>query len=522
MELIVPEQNFIRENIRGYVDEFFQTHELFPPVAYDRLLDISFTILVSQQWDEKYLAYTMVCCGNAIWRKVIGTIPYNRRVLILPQCLRNSRLCMADHDEFGLFCHDCGNCTIPEIINEAELLGYIVLVTEGTTITSKLIESGTIDGVIGIGCMESLQKIFVSINKYTIPGIGIPLLTCGCNDTIADLDWIRREMHYIFKDPSIRLLNLKEMKNKTTALFNETKVSRLMGTQKNHVQKIAREYILSGGQRIRPLLTVLTYESIQPHPDPDISDLLALCVECFHKASLIHDDIEDNDQVRNGKETLHTRYDIPIAINTGDYLIGEGYRLIAESGLSPDTIRESVKIISRGHKNLTIGQGNELIAVKNKEILSLSEILDVFVNKTAAAFNVSLLLGAIVGGANEELLNSLDKFSIAVGIAYQLNDDLTDFGGNNGDIANRKLSVLLSMLADKLPQEEKCKLQKACELNDNSTVLEYIERYRIKKETEDLMMTYIQKATSSLESIPNPGLKIALHEVLGKMFKLVY
>src|SRR5665648_1004063 len=114
--------------------------------------------------------------------------------------------------------------------------------------------------------------------------------------------------------------------------------------------------------------------------------MLALSVECFHKASLIHDDIEDNDDVRYGKETIHARYGIPVAINTGDYLIGEGYRLISESTLPPAMIREGIKIVSRGHRSLTIGQGSELISIHSKEILSLNEMLDLFDNKTAAAF----------------------------------------------------------------------------------------------------------------------------------------
>ena len=517
--LDVPAVKEQRAHIRATVESYFLKNKVMPPVSHDELFRYATLLMNAEKWEERYRAFVMVCCGNAIWRTVVGAIPFNRRIFLLPQCLRNTALCQAQQDELGLLCSECGNCSISGFLREAENLGYVALVTEGTTITTRLIESGKVDAVVGVGCMEVLQKMFASVSKYSIPGIGIPLTTCGCADTTADADWIKQEIYNFREDPSIRLLNLNYLRNKSSSIFGEEQLIRMIGVPKSKTEKIAFESILSGGQRLRPFLTVLAYEAFVKEPDPAVLNMLALSVECFHKASLIHDDIEDNDDTRYGTETLHTNHGIPVAINVGDFLIGEGYRLISESPLSPELIREGIKIVARGHRSLTIGQGTELISIHSKEILSLDEMLELFGNKTSAAFKVSLLLGATVGGANQETIEVLDRFSYFIGIAYQIMDDLSDYQGDKGDIAIRKFSILLSVLKEKFPQNEIEKLLNAYKEDNYDVLYQLIDDYQIQDVTRDLLVHTINDAKSCLLNVSNVGLKLALYEILGKIFK---
>lgn len=517
--LDVPVEKAKRARIRATIESYFLENKVMPPVSYDALVGYAQSLIKTEKWEERYRAFIMVCCGNAIWRPVVGATPFNRRIFLLPQCLRNVTYCKAQQDELGLLCSECGSCSISGFLREAENLGYVALVTEGTTITTRLIESGKVDAVIGVGCMEVLQKMFASVSKYSIPSIGIPLITCGCVDTTADSDWIKQEIYNFAENPSIRLLNLNYLRNKTSSIFGEEQLVRILGTAENKTAIIASESLLSGGQRLRPFLAVLSYEAFVNEPDPVVLNMLALSVECFHKASLIHDDIEDNDNLRYGKETLHARYGIPVAINTGDYLIGEGYRLISESTLSSPMIREATKIVSRGHRSLTIGQGAELISIQSKEILPLKEMLELFDNKTSAAFKVSLLLGATVGGASAETLELLDHFSHYIGIGYQIKDDITDYLGHKGDIAVRKFSILLSVLADRLVNSEKEILLDAYKADDYELIFDLIDRYQIQDVTKKLLIHNITEAKNCLEKISNLGLKLALHEILGKIFK---
>lgn len=519
ISLEVPAQKEIRNDIRKAVEDFFDERNILPPVSYEAIAGFASQMLEKHDWNKNFMAFVMVCCGNAIWRKVVAVVPYERRILLLPHCLRNSKLCAGEQDEMGLLCGECGNCKISGLLREAENLGYVAIVSEGTAIATRLIESGKVDAVIGVGCMEILQKMFVSVSIFSIPGIGIPLLTNGCLDTVVDSEWIKEEIYHIDHNPSFRLLNLNYLRNRTSSIFGEEQLRRIFEPSDNSTEQMVFDSLLAGGKRLRPLLTVLTYESFSSQIETQNLIRLALSVECFHKASLIHDDIEDNDESRYGKETLHARYGIAVAINIGDLLIGEGYRLISETHLVADTILECIKVVSNGHRKLSVGQGIELMALKNGEILSLNETLKVFEYKTATAFKVALLLGATAGGADHHSLSLLEQLSHFIGIAYQIKDDLDDFVHPDGGFDIHKPSVLISCLFGKLTADDEKIFRQAYTENKVEGVQKLIEKYQISTSTEGLIKDYIKESKDCLDKFQNIGLKMALHEILGNIFK---
>jgi geranylgeranyl diphosphate synthase type II len=519
LSLVVPEIKEIRYSIRREVEAWFSLQNIIPPVSYDSISGFAAQLLEEHGWDKTFKAFVMVCCGNAIWRTVVGVVPFNRRILLLPHCLKNSRLCKGQQDEMGLLCSECGNCNISGILREAENLGYVAIVTEGTSVAARLIESGKVDAVVGVGCMDVLQKMFISVSKFSIPSIGIPLLSCGCTDTSADTEWIKEEIYHIDKTPAFRLLNLNYLRNRTSSIFGEEQLRRIFEPSDNSTEELIFESLLSGGKRLRPLLTVLAYEAFCNQIETHNLNHLALSVECFHKASLIHDDIEDNDETRYGKETLHARYGIPVAINIGDLLIGEGYRLIADTSLPSDKIRECIKLVSYGHRKLSVGQGIELMSLRDRKILSVNETLRVFEYKTATAFKVSLLLGATAGGADSNSLELLENYSRLTGIAYQIKDDLEDFIDPAGEFEINKPSVLISLLSEKLTPDDKEIFKHAHFTNKFETIQQLVDVYKIRQSIEDLLKDYIKESKECLGSFQNIGLKIALHEILGKIFK---
>jgi geranylgeranyl diphosphate synthase type II len=519
LKLEVPHLTETRNNIRKEVEEWFSQNQIIPPVSYDAIANTADILIEKNGWDRNFKAFIMVCCGNALWRPVIGSVPFNRRVLLLPHCLRNSKLCKGKQDEMGLLCSECGNCTISGLLREAENLGYVAIVTEGTTITARLIESGKVDAVIGIGCMEVLQKMFVSVSRFAIPSIGIPLLSCGCTDTTADSAWIKEEMYHLEKNSTFRLLNLNYLRKRTSSIFGKEQLQRILDSSDNSTEQLVFDSLLAGGKRLRPLLTVLAYEAFNGHTKGEHLNRLALSVECFHKASLIHDDIEDNDDLRYGKETLHALHGIPVAINIGDLLIGEGYRLITETNLSAEVILNCIRMVSNGHRRLSIGQGIELMSLKNKKILTLEETLQVFDYKTATAFKVSLLLGAIAAGAEESSLRLLEKFSRSIGIAYQIKDDIEDFKNEAGDFEIYKPSVLISLLQEKINPGDRILFNDSYLNNKIKIIRQFAESCLIDKEAEELLSEYINEAKGCLDDFHNTGLKMALHEIMGKIFK---
>ncbi|MBI9068151.1 MAG: polyprenyl synthetase family protein [Salinivirgaceae bacterium] len=518
LKLIVPQKTEIRKEIRSITDSFFASETIVPPVSYEKLTQYAQQLIEKNNWGFDNFAFTLLCCGNAIWRSVVETIPFNRRVLLLPECLKNSTLCKAESDELGLLCKECGACSISGILKHAEELGYIALVTEGTTVTTKLIEAGKIDAVIGVGCMESLQKMFSTVAKHAIPGLGIPLLGNGCVDTMTDVDWLKAEISQISSAKSMNVINLEELRTRVKSIFNTKELQKIIGQGNSKTEQISRDVLLSGGNRWRPFLTSLVYESVSENPQKEISNQMAVCVECFHKASLVHDDIEDYDITRNGSETIHTKYGIPVGLNVGDLLIGEGYKLISKSNLSHEIKASCLQVAAEGHVALSIGQGEELISLQNSSILSIAEIIEIFKNKTGAAFKVSLLLGATAGEASPEIKTLLTQFSEHLGIAYQIKDDLADFNGKLGDIIAHKFSILLSVLKDSVDNKTHTEIEELIIKENTENIFQLIENHEVRKKTELLLKNYIDKAYKSLEPLINVRLKLALHEIMGNIF----
>ena len=126
---------------------------------------------------------------------------------------------------------------------------------------------------------------------------------------------------------------------------------------------------------------------------------IAVAVECFHKASLVHDDIEDGDEQRYGQQSLHAAHGVPVALNVGDFLLGEGYRLIGAADAPAERLAEMLRVAADGHRGLSLGQGAELCWRSDPRPLSSAEVLDIFRRKTAPAFDVALRLGAVCAGA---------------------------------------------------------------------------------------------------------------------------
>jgi len=517
ISLVVPAENSLREEIRRSADEFLRTNPTEPPVSFNRLSELAGRLLSENKWDDELKAFTMVCCGNAVWRPIVETIPYQRRMLLLPHCLKNSRKCTAPEDEFGLLCRECGNCNIPEFTQEAERLGYITIVAEGTTIASQLIESGRVDAIIGVGCMETLQKIFREVSNYAVPAIGVPLISSGCTDTIADKQWIMEELGNYRNNGNLHLVNLNDLRGKIEPLFTENEIIRLLNLSQNPADAIILELMLAGGKRIRPLLTALAYQTYSNNNDPELLKLLAVSIECFHKASLVHDDIEDGDEFRYGKQTLHARHGIPVAVNTGDLLIGEGYRLLSECKIDYRIKSDCIKTAAEGHRAMSAGQGYELMARKSNIIPSVTEVLKIFENKTGQAFKVSLLTGAIAGGADSGSTEILSRFSLMTGIAYQLKDDLEDLSDKNS-AGLRNPSVLISMLAEKAGPEENDSIVNAVRNNSNDEIRIMIDEYGIGSGAEDMIREFLGNINACLSEVKNLPLKLALHEIVGKTF----
>ena len=139
-----------RTALREAIKEFVSREEYLPPISLKRLKELARKILCEQGSDESYAEWAMGELHNRVWLNVVAAIPYERRILMLPQCLKNSSRCKAEIDEVGLLCHRCENCMIPSIEDKAAELGIMSIVAEGFTSAISLIRIGVVDAVIGV------------------------------------------------------------------------------------------------------------------------------------------------------------------------------------------------------------------------------------------------------------------------------------------------------------------------------------------------------------------------------------
>jgi len=216
--------------------------------------------------------------------------------------------------------------------------------------------------------------------------------------------------------------------------FSPETLEARMGRPASEAQRAGQEWLLTGGKRWRPLLTAAVFKAAGG--ELGRIEAPALAVECFHKASLIHDDIEDGDLERYGAPTVHARVGVPAAINVGDYLIGEGYRLLASADFPGGVRADMVLAAAQGHRALCLGQGDELAFCRRPVPVAEQAVLRIYEQKTAAAFEVAVLVGAVAAGVDAATRAQLSAFSRAAGTAYQIQDDMEDFHSVRGRAAD--------------------------------------------------------------------------------------
>lgn len=521
----IVERNHFLQVVRHYVAEFNPV----PPMPADELKVHADRIVQMLQCDPIYRDYVGVLTNNEMWREQLAAVPYERRLLLLPKCLRVESKCPAPFDEFGLLCKQCGLCTIQDLQAEAEKLGYATLVAEGSAIVMSLIQTGKIEAIVGVSCLSVLERAFPYMEAAAIPGVAIPLLQDDCIDTTVDLYWVWEYIH-LTTDDKTRRLDLGALRDEVDFWFSPASLDTIMGNGEGETERIAREWLGRAGKRWRPFLTVYTFQALRKDTDsplPNDIKKIAVAVECFHKASLIHDDIEDQDALRYGEKTLHEEYGTAVALNVGDLLIGEGYRLIGASKVSAEQKEQMLLVASQGQRELCRGQGAELCWARTPMPLTQHQVLDIFRKKTAPAFEVALRFGALYAGTeqHEEVENVLKTYSEALGIAYQIRDDLSDIGANGktNDLAGMRPSLLLAIAHEKARDAQKELISSVWhrELPIGSTFEQIEQLYGelgADARARTLLETYKEEAIRCLTQLETPNLKGLLRRVIGKIF----
>ncbi len=522
----VPQTKQARDILLDAIRSYIEREHPVPPLSLEELRSHTRAVLTELGMDGKYTDFAAVLMSNEVWRETVAAIPYTKRLLLLPNCLRQADVCPAEFDELGLLCRQCGQCVIGELKSQAEQLGYAVLIAEGSPVVMSLIETGQIEGIVGVSCLSTLERVFPYMEAGAVPGLAIPLLRDGCANTSVDLDWLW-EAIYQTTDDQTRRLDLDGLHEQVNGWFSEAVLAEVLAPRPDETERLAFDWMAKAGKRWRPFLSVCTHKVLTT-PEMEVRDedlrRVAVAVECFHKASLVHDDIEDDDAQRYGEQTLHSEHGVPIALNVGDLLLGEGYRLLVETDVEPACKTKLVHAAVDGHRTLCLGQGRELIWAKAPKPLAVAEVLEIFRMKTAPAFEVALSLGAILAGCDEQVGPVLKTYSEALGIAYQIRDDLEDLYSEEGIelCARRRPSVLLALAYEMADADTKRRIERQWETSATDADREWVRTTVATRDVEmaawRLMETHKSQAIGALIALKNGGLKGLLRRVMGKIF----
>ena len=389
---------------------------------------------------DGFLGFTMVMVANAYWRNRLCAVPFSRRLLLLPRCLENvsadasPRQAALDRVE-----------TIQDVLRQAKLLGYRTLVADGTPIVAKVLAQSNVEAIIGVACLDSLEATFDKIWQLGVPSVAVPLLRDNCRNTSTDLALLAALVDGFKPGAERPRNNWLSLLQFTREMFDRSRRDHLLAPVEPRAQGgaldsaavLGRDWVAAGGKRLRPFVTLAAASALAETNDPnelgDEACRIALAIEAFHKASLVHDDIEDDDAQRYGRPTLHRSHGTPVAINVGDYLLGLGYRLIAAAGaeLPAKAATKILAQMSRAHVLLAQGQGAELVWKRDGWFdRTPADLLKVYALKTAPAFAAALNCGIALGGGRRQVSGDLEAFSRHLGVGVQLLNDLSDWAGD--------------------------------------------------------------------------------------------
>ncbi len=287
-------------------------------------------------------------------------------------------------------------------------------------------------------------------------------------------------------------------------------------------------FLESSGKRIRPILMLLSAEACDERKALRIINQ-AIAIELLHNFTLIHDDIMDNAKLRHGKETLHRKYDVSTAILAGDNLLSMAYKsltknLYQNSLLVVNTFTDAVNIVCEGQ---SLDKEFE-----NRIKVSRDEYFKMIRNKTASLISAACKIAALTIDASKDIVNSLKKFGMNLGTAFQIKDDLLDmtgqsvhFGKKLGSdlVEGKKTFLLISALNnakdDDLKQLKQLIKNKGIKISEVKKYFNIYRRLGVVEEANKSIQLFTHKAINNLSIIKNSQAKSYLTRYALKLLE---
>lgn len=312
------------------------------------------------------------------------------------------------------------------------------------------------------------------------------------------------------------------MKDEDIKRINERIKEILMPEEPKELYEAMRHLILSGGKRIRPIVSMHSAGAVKP-PARDLGLDVGVAIELIHNFTLIHDDIMDKSQMRRHVKTTHVIFGEPIAIDAGDALFARAFLMLYDL---PHT-RRLLGEVAQTSYDLCRGQAMDVLGSTKLEQESLGGYLKMIELKTARLFQASARCGGIVADATNEELDALGNFGLNLGMAFQIQDDVLDVTDNKktgkalgGDIVEGKTTILVVHALENADENDKQIIRKG--LGRKGSVQDVIGAFKRSGSIDfakNLAEEYAQNARRALGRLKDSEDKNILIEVLDYMMK---
>ena len=299
--------------------------------------------------------------------------------------------------------------------------------------------------------------------------------------------------------------------SKTAKMVNSFLLSRLDGNP-SQLYDAASHLIAHGGKRLRPYMVIKSCEILGGTAKQALP--AAAAVEMIHNFTLVHDDIMDNDEMRHGVPTVHTKFGIPVGILAGDVLFSKAFETISSDSKIPKEV--SVALVSKLAQacvDVCEGQILDITLSQSQKIPSENQYIRMIEKKTSALFEVSCAMGAICANTKRKDVMNLSSFGKNLGVAFQIVDDLIGIVGDStitkkpvgNDIREGKKSLPILLAINKAKGNNKEKILDAfgnasISKDEVESVVKIIRSMGMEGIVRKKAMLYSNAATKSLAS----------------------
>ena len=299
----------------------------------------------------------------------------------------------------------------------------------------------------------------------------------------------------------------------------EERIKSKLSSKVDLVEKMTKYHLDTGGKRLRALLTLGSAKLCDYEKGTrDVN--LAACVELIHSATLMHDDVIDNGDLRRGKKTLNKIWGNQSSILVGDYLLSRCFEMMVEDG-----DQEVLKLLSS--TSAEISQGEVLQLQHNSEIDMLEETyLKIISSKTASLFAAATKVGAILSNKENKVKDALEFYGKNLGLTFQIADDTLDYNSElklfgkeiGNDFFEGKVTLPIILLNQKANLDEKkeiknCFLKHERSADDFKCILKLIKKYEVINDCYLKAQHFISLSSNSLSIFPDTKEKDTLKKL---------